>query len=61
MYDSLCAVAGPEADLSVFEGHDLHVIPAASTLTFEHTYTVGASGEGACAAGDMTKAGVFLL
>ncbi|EFJ49500.1 hypothetical protein VOLCADRAFT_89754 [Volvox carteri f. nagariensis] len=32
-------VAGPDADLSVFEGHELHVVPAASTLTFEHTYT----------------------
>ncbi|GFR40112.1 hypothetical protein Agub_g666 [Astrephomene gubernaculifera] len=32
-------VAGSDADLSVFEGHELHVVPAASTLTFEHTYT----------------------
>lgn len=32
-------VAGPDADLSVFEGHELHVVPSDSTLTFEHTYT----------------------
>ncbi len=32
-------MAGPDADLSVFEGHELHVVPASSTLTFEHTYT----------------------
>lgn len=35
----LAAVAGPDADLSVFEGHELHVVPSDSTLTFEHTYT----------------------
>lgn len=33
------AVAGPDADLSIFNGLDLHVVPANSTLTFEHTYT----------------------
>jgi len=32
-------VAGPEADLDVFDGHTLYVIPAKETLTFEHTYT----------------------
>lgn len=32
-------VAGPDADLSVFQGLDLVVVPALSTLTFEHTYT----------------------
>ncbi len=31
--------AGPDADLSVFRGHDLHVIPTNNTLTFEHSYT----------------------
>ncbi len=31
--------AGPDADLSVFRGHDLHVIPTNRTLTFEHSYT----------------------
>eukprot|EP00884_Botryococcus_braunii_P012588 jgi/Botrbrau1/2132/Bobra.0093s0039.1 len=30
---------GKDADLSVFEGHELHVVPATATLTFEHTYT----------------------
>jgi hypothetical protein len=35
----LSAVAGPEADLDVFKGHTLYVIPAKETLTFEHTYT----------------------
>lgn len=33
------AVAGPEADLDVFEGSRLWVIPSNVTLTFEHTYT----------------------
>ncbi|KAG2427032.1 hypothetical protein HYH02_014678 [Chlamydomonas schloesseri] len=33
------SVAGEDADLSVFAGHELHVVPAAATLTFEHTYT----------------------
>ncbi|PNW75901.1 hypothetical protein CHLRE_12g555750v5 [Chlamydomonas reinhardtii] len=32
-------VAGEDADLTVFNGHELHVVPAPSTLTFEHTYT----------------------
>ncbi|KAG2500935.1 hypothetical protein HYH03_000760 [Edaphochlamys debaryana] len=31
-------VAGPDADLSVFRGHELHVVPSPSTLTFEHSY-----------------------
>ena len=31
--------AGPDADLSVFRGHDLHVVPTNNTLTFEHSYT----------------------
>lgn len=30
---------GPDADLSLFEGHDLHVVRTDATLTFEHTYT----------------------
>lgn len=33
------AVAGPEADLGVFEGSELYIIKANETLTFEHTYT----------------------
>ncbi|PNH05104.1 hypothetical protein TSOC_008665 [Tetrabaena socialis] len=32
-------VASADADLSVFDGHELHVVPAPSTLTFEHTYS----------------------
>lgn len=31
--------AGADADLSIFEGHELHVVPSPHTLTFEHTYT----------------------
>ena len=35
-----CAAAGsPDANYSAFEGHDLHVVPSAATLTFEHSYT----------------------
>ena len=37
--EAFIAVAGPEADLDVFDGHTLYVIPAKETLTFEHTYT----------------------
>ena len=33
------AAAGPDADLSIFDGHELHVVDAGETLTFEHTYT----------------------
>ncbi len=36
---SLIAAAGSDADLSAFEGHDLHIINSNATLTFEHTYT----------------------
>ncbi|KAG1654340.1 hypothetical protein FOA52_010651 [Chlamydomonas sp. UWO 241] len=32
-------VAGPDADLSVFARHELHVVASELTLTFEHTYT----------------------
>jgi hypothetical protein len=32
------AVAGPEAQLGVFDGHSLKVVPANETLTFAHTY-----------------------
>ena len=36
----LCpAAGGSDADYSAFEGHDLHVVPSAATLTFEHSYT----------------------
>ncbi|MEW5312427.1 MAG: hypothetical protein WDW38_004064 [Sanguina aurantia] len=31
--------AGKDADLSVFDGHDLHVIHTEQTLTFEHTHS----------------------
>jgi hypothetical protein len=34
----LSAVAGPEANLSVFKGTALTVVPANETLTFEHSY-----------------------
>ena len=39
-----CALAlsqqrGRDADLSVFKGHELHVVPSEKTLTFEHSYT----------------------
>jgi hypothetical protein len=39
LLSSACAVAGPEADLHVFDGSRLFVLPANETLTFEHTYT----------------------
>lgn len=35
----IVTAAGGDADLSAFEGHDLHVVPSNATLTFEHTYT----------------------
>lgn len=35
----IVTAAGPDADLSVFKGHELHVVPAQKTLTFEHSYT----------------------
>ena len=34
------SAAGPDVELgSVFQGHELHLVPSGSTLTFEHTYT----------------------
>jgi hypothetical protein len=30
--------AGPDEDLRLFDGHELHVVRANSTLTFEHRY-----------------------
>eukprot|EP00798_Chlamydomonas_sp_ICE-L_P028631 gene28629-31798_t len=30
-------VAGSDADLSLFKGHELHVMPALETLTFQHS------------------------
>ena len=34
------SAAGPDVELgSVFQGHELHLVPASATLTFEHTYT----------------------
>lgn len=35
----IVTAAGPDADLSVFKGHELHVVPSEKTLTFEHSYT----------------------
>ena len=35
----MLAAAGDDADLTAFKGHDLHLLKANSTLTFEHTYT----------------------
>lgn len=34
-------VAGPGADLSALDGHEMHVLEAAETLTFEHTFSGG--------------------
>ena len=31
--------AGPDADLSVFKEHELHLVRTERTLTFEHSYT----------------------
>lgn len=30
---------GPDADLSAFAGHDVHLVSTKETLTFEHSYT----------------------
>ncbi|GFH31182.1 PfkB domain-containing protein, partial [Haematococcus lacustris] len=30
--------AGPGFNTSVFDGHELHIVPAEHTLTFEHSY-----------------------
>lgn len=39
MLPHIPAVAGPDANLTVLGApHSLHVVPANSTLTFEHTY-----------------------
>ena len=38
--------AGPDADLSIFRGHELHVVSARDTLTFEHTYTWWGESDG---------------
>ena len=35
----MVTAAGPDADLAVFKGHELHVVPTNNTLTFEHSYT----------------------
>ncbi|KAK9861264.1 hypothetical protein WJX84_006322, partial [Apatococcus fuscideae] len=35
----IVTAAGSDADLTMFHGHDLYIIPTKSTLTFEHTYT----------------------
>lgn len=35
----IVTAASSDADLTVFEGHELHVVSTQETLTFEHTYT----------------------
>ena len=35
----IVTAAAPNADLSVFRGHELHVVRTERTLTFEHSYT----------------------
>ena len=35
----IVTAAGPDADLSVFKEHELHLVRAERTLTFEHSYT----------------------
>lgn len=35
----IVTAAGPDAELAVFKGHELHVVPTDHTLTFEHSYT----------------------
>ena len=35
----IAAAAGPDADLSIFKNHDLHIVPDKESLTFVHTYT----------------------
>ena len=38
---AILTVAGPDADLSALEGHDVHVVAAPETLTFEHRHAEG--------------------
>jgi sugar/nucleoside kinase (ribokinase family) len=33
---SILTIAAPDAELSALDGHDVHVVPSESTLTFEH-------------------------
>ena len=35
----IVTAAGPDANLTAFEGHELHVVSTEDTLTFEHSYT----------------------
>lgn len=35
----IVTAAGSDANLTVFEGHELHVVSTQETLTFEHSYT----------------------
>lgn len=35
----IVTAAGPDVDLSVFRGHEVHVIQSQATLTFAHSYT----------------------
>lgn len=35
----IVTTAGPEANLTVFDRHELHIVSTEETLTFEHSYT----------------------
>ena len=35
----IVTAASSDANLTVFEGHELHIVSTQETLTFEHTYT----------------------
>ncbi len=35
----IVTAGGSDADLSAFQGHELHVVSTEQTLTFDHTYT----------------------
>lgn len=35
----IVTAASSDANLTVFEGHELHIVSTQDTLTFEHTYT----------------------
>lgn len=35
----IVTAASSDANLTVFEGHELHIVSTHETLTFEHTYT----------------------
>ena len=35
----IVTAASSDANLTVFDGHELHIVSTEDTLTFEHTYT----------------------